>query len=511
MKLVRILSAIAALFAIAAGLWHLLGATAGLSIGRSDVAGTPVTVFRLASGAPAPVVVIAHGFAGSQQLMQPFAVALAKSGYVAVTFDFLGHGRNPKALRGSITAAEGATSALVEEFGQVAAFARGLAGGDGRIAVLGHSMASDIVIRYAQAQPNVEATVAVSMFSPVVTPTSPRNLAVIVGGFEPEPLKDEGRRVVGMISGDAPEPHVTYGNFADGTARRLSFSSNVEHIGVLYSPESLTEARDWLNAAFGRSGMGDIIARGPWLGLLFFGIALLAWPLSKLLPQVSSIQLGAGLPWRNLLLVAIAPAVLTPIILWKVPTAFLPILLGDYITVHFALYGLLTLVGLRLVAGRSRTDRVAFASSPVSYGNFAIGASLMAVYSILAFGLPIDLFVTAFWPIPERAPLILAVLAGTLPYFLADDWLTRGPGARRGSYAATKLCFLLSLAIAVALNFEKLFFLILIIPIILVFFIIYGLFSGWANRQTRHPLVGGFANALAFAWAIAVTFPMLIR
>jgi len=106
-------------------------------------------------------------------------------------------------------------------------------------------------------------------------------------------------------------------------------------------------------------------------------------------------------------------------------------------------------------------------------------------------------------------PLIFALLAGTLPYFLADEWVTRGQGAARGGYAATKVLFLISLAIAVTLNLKKLFFLILIIPIILIFFVVYGLLSGWVNRRTGNPLVSGSANALAFAWAIAVTFPMI--
>ncbi len=151
------------------------------------------------------------------------------------------------------------------------------------------------------------------------------------------------------------------------------------------------------------------------------------------------------------------------------------------------------------------------AKRSVNYKAFAVAALLVAAYSILAFGLPLNRFVLSFLPIPERVPLILTVLVGTLPFFLADEWLTRGPGSARGSYAVTKLLFLISLAIAVVLNFKKLFFLILIIPIILTFFIIYGFFSGWVNRRTGNPLVGGAANALAFAWAIAVTFPMLSR
>jgi hypothetical protein len=364
--------------------------------------------------------------------------------------------------------------------------------------------------------------------------------------------------------------------FADGATRRVSFSPGVEHIGVLYSSASMAAALDWLDKAFGRTGNGYLDERGPALGLLFFGLTLLGWPLAALLPRVSVPPTGAGLRWRKLLPVAIAPAILTPLILWKMPTHFLPILVGDYITIHFSVYGLLTLAGLWLTTrgaakesnaparpdyavatwanapsgreaarlapppaslmlpGPATTSRAkthdlvvisdrsrslgrptaeAAASEPVrkpvSAKTFIVATLLVAAYSIFAFGAPLDRYVLSFSPIPERVPLILAVLAGTLPFFLADEWLTRGQGAVRGSYPVTKLLFLISLAIAVALNFEKLFFLILVIPIIVIFFIIYGLFSGWANRQTGNPLVSGAANALAFAWAIAVTFPIL--
>lgn len=507
----RIAAAIIALLCIAAGLWQLLELQSGLKITTAYVGETPVTIFRPETDAPAPVVVVAHGFAGSQQLMQPFALTLAQNGYIAVTFDCLGHGRNPQPLRGSITDANGATKALVDEFGQVAEFAQTIPGGDGRMAVLGHSMASDIVIRYAQAHPDVAATVAVSMFSPVVTATSPKNLDVIVGGIEPPPLRDEARRVVAMVSKGTPEPRVTYGSFADGTARRFSFSGGVEHIGVLYSAQSMTEARDWLNAAFGRASNGSLDARGSAVGLLFFGITLLGWPLSKLLPKVTEKPVGAALPWSKFLPIAIAPVVLTPLLLWKLPTNFLPILLGDYIAVHFALYGAITALGIWLSTRHApNLERVAF-SAPPDHVRLAIAAIMVAAYSIFAFGLPLDRFMISFLPIPMRWPIILAVLIGTLPFFLADEWLTRGKSAPWGSYAVTKFCFLVSLAIAVALNFEKLFFLILIIPIILIFFVIYGLTSYWAASRTGHPFAGALANALAFAWAIAVTFPMVMR
>ena len=120
--------------AILAGLFHLHQGTEGLSITKTTVGETPVTIFRPQTATPAPIVVIAHGFAGSQQLMQPFAETLARNGYMAVTFDFLGHGRNPTPMRGDITEGNAITAALLAELTDVAAWARKLPCSDGRLA-----------------------------------------------------------------------------------------------------------------------------------------------------------------------------------------------------------------------------------------------------------------------------------------------------------------------------------------------------------------------------------------
>jgi alpha-beta hydrolase superfamily lysophospholipase len=165
--------AAAAIVAIAVALWRLEAATSGLEIERARLGQIPVTVFRAESAGSAPVVVIAHGFAGSQQLMQPFAVTLARNGYVAVTFDFPGHGRNGAPLGGGLADDDARSRELLDALGKVVGFARDLPHGDGRLALLGHSMASDVVVRYAQAHPEVQATVAVSLFSRGVTADSP--------------------------------------------------------------------------------------------------------------------------------------------------------------------------------------------------------------------------------------------------------------------------------------------------------------------------------------------------
>ncbi|MFC7472801.1 alpha/beta hydrolase [Dankookia sp. GCM10030260] len=497
------LVALLALVAIGFGVARMLAPLEGLAVAPLRVGGIPTLVYRKAGGAAAPVVVIAHGFAGSQAMMQPFATTLAQAGFVAVTFDFPGHGGNPAPLSGGLTDDAAAAGVLLAALGRVVEAAQPL--GDGRVALLGHSMAADIVIRWAFARPEVEATVALSGFGPEVTAGQPRNLLVGVGAWEPEFLQDAARRIVALASPGPPVPETTYGAFPDGTARRLVLVEGVEHIGILYARQSLVESRAWLNAAFDRSGDGPLDTRGRWIGLLLGGLLALAWPLSHLLPRATAAPAGGGLPWRRFWPVALLPAIATPLVLRVLPTGFLPILLGDYLTVHCAVYGGLTAAGLWWAR---RGEPAAGRAAALAVG---LAALAIAAYAILGLGSAIDRFVLGFLPAPHRAWLVPLILLGTLPWFLADEWATRGPGAARLAYPATKALFLASLLGAVALDPPRLFFLIIIVPVMLVFLVVFGLFGRWSHRATGSPLPAALANALALAWAMAATFPIVPR
>jgi hypothetical protein len=238
---------------------------------------------------------------------------------------------------------------------------------------------------------------------------------------------------------------------------------------------------------------------------LLAGGLVLAWPLSKLLPVCCAPPAGAGLSWRRLWLPLLLPMIATPLILRVTPTHILPVLVGDYLAFHFALYSALTVLCLVLMKRHAAAPRWSELLSP---------SSLAAAAGVVAFGFiavvwPLDQFVTSFVPGPERFLLIAVLLIGTLAYFLSAEWLTRGAGAARGGVLVARLCFLLSLAIAVALDLERLFFLIIVVPVIVLFFLYYGLISGWTYRRTGNPLVAGLASAIAFAWAIGVTFPLV--
>lgn len=531
----RAVAVLATLFALAAlllagrSLQSLEAARSGLVLERTQAGTMPVTVFRPADPAPArPAVVIAHGFAGSQQLMQAFAVSAARNGMVAVTFDFPGHGRHPQPLPGSLQEHDALLASLLGALGDAVAFARTLPGTDGRIALLGHSMASDLVVRQAQADPSIVATVGVSLVYGGARMEAPRNLLSIYGSLEPEAVQSFGRRMVGTAgnesAGAGVEPGRTLGRFEEGTARRFVLAPGAEHIGVLYHGTSQQEAIAWLRQAFEATGSVLPVAmpvdtRGLAIAGLLAGTVALAWPLSLLLGAIRARYRSAGavargptapgrLARREWLWLTLGPALATPLLLRLVPSHFLPILLGDYLLLHFGLYGLLTATAAAWLARQGRLEPLTVQwPAPTT----ALAALLMIAWATLAIGMPIDRHIFNLWPADGRGPLILALLAGTVCWAMADEALTRHPQAPRFAYATTKALFIGSLVLAVAMDLSRLFFLVIIIPAILVMFIAYGLLSRCCLRATGSPWTGAIASALAFAWGIAVTFPAISR
>lgn len=487
---------ILALAAAALSVWQLERVRAGIVITALQVGSTPATVYRLPATGPAPVAIIAHGFAGSRQLMEGFALVLARAGYIAVSYDLEGHGRNPVPMSGDVTQVDGTTQLLMDELGRVSDAALALTGADGRLALLGHSMASDIVVRQAVRDPRVGAVVAVSMFSNAVTATAPRDLLIIAGAWETM-LAAEAERAL-RLADPAAQLGQTAGDPAAGTGRRAVLAPMVEHVGVLYSTTALRESRDWLNAAFGQTGAGGVPARGGWIVLLLVSVVALGWPLAGLLQRFRAPVPPPRLTRGRFLLALILPAVATPLLLAPFDLRFLPVLVADYLAVHLGVYGLFILALVWALGGLRLSGA----------GIALLLAVPVAIFGILGFGGALDRYVASFMPVAGRVPVMLAMVAGAVPFLLADAVLTEGGRAPLWQVLAVRSLALASLGLAVALNFERLFFLLIILPVILVFFLLFGTVGGWVGRATWRPAAAGVGLGLFLGWALAVTFPM---
>lgn len=490
----RIGVAILALIASFLSVWMLEAGRAGLTIAPFDIPdGPPATLYEPEGHASAPMVIVAHGFAGSRPLMEPIALTLAQAGYLVVSFDFMGHGRNPRPMTGDVTSIDGTTRLLVEEVRAAAQAALMHPRADGRLAYLGHSMASDIIIRAATEAPQVDAIVAISAFSKAVTAEFPRNLLLITGEWEGG-LAEAALDML-QLSDHGAAFGQTVGDPVAGTARRAVLAPSVEHVGVLYSRPAQVEAVTWLNDTFGHAGKVEPPPRGLWIMSLLFALAALSWPLAHALP--------AGPPPKPLvigsfLVAALLPVLVVPFVLAPVRTQLLPVLVADYLVLHFAAYAGLSL----LILWRAGLLRGHF---PARVWPLAI---LVALSAILVIGGVLDRYVASFVPNTGRLLIIAGLTLGAVPYLVADAILTEGGRAALWRVLVARGGFLLSLMIAVALNFDRLMFLLIILPIILLFFLIFGTMSGWIGRRTGLPVVAGAGFGLMLAWALGVTFPL---
>ncbi|MFU8779226.1 MAG: alpha/beta hydrolase, partial [Roseovarius sp.] len=213
--------------------------------------------------------------------------------------------------------------------------------------------------------------------------------------------------------------------------------------------------------------------------------------LARFLPQSAPPAPGA-LRGGQFTLVLLVPALLAPLLAMQVDTRILPVLVADYLALHLALYGGCQLA---LMWGMGRRPK----------GLRPVAVLALLIWGLGVFGVALDRYGANFWPTPERLAIIAALSLGALLFMLADAVLTRvAPLWQR---LAARGGFLASLGLAILLDTERLFFLAMIAPVILLFFLIYGLMGRWVAARAG-ALSAGLALGLILGWALGVSFPL---
>lgn len=473
--------AVLAAVIIAVSVWVLSASRTGVEITQRSLGQTPITEYAIV-GSDGPVVVVAHGFAGSQQMMQGYALPLARAGYRVVAFEFLGHGRHPLPMSGDVNAIDGTTRLLMA---QVAEVLDDVGPAEQPIALLGHSMATNILVRAAATRSDVGPIVLISAFSQEISGRAPDDLLLVTGAWEP------GLRAFALEAAQMVDPAaVEGGTVTDGTlTRRAVIAPLSEHVSVLQSRVGRAEALAWLDQPYGRTSQVQILPTGWALMTLFLGLVMIFRPLAGLLPDRS--DAAVPLVWRQVLTIVLVPAVLAPVIAVGLHPSFLPVLVADHLMLHLLLFGGLQLALLRYWR--------------VPLGVFSMAAFALLILWCVAFGFALDRYAANFWPTAERVWIIAVIVVGAVPYMLADAALcVHAPLWQRFAY---RIGFLGSLVFAVALDFEGLFFLIMIAPVMVLFYLIFGTVGRQAARVSG-PLAPGLALGLVLAWALGVSFPL---
>ena len=459
----------------------------GLEVTETTVDQTPVTIYAPAGVEAAPLVVVAHGFGGSRQMMDQISVTLARAGLLVASFDFPGHGRNPVPMSPDITSLEAPTAQLVETTRQDAQAMQARPETAGTTSLVGHSMATDVIIRAAHDLPDVAAIAAISMYSEAVTADFPPSLLIVSGAFE-DHLSRVALDAVKQIDPAAGEGDVAIGA---NTARKSIVAPNVGHVGVLYHAVTLDEIARWIANATGSQALPDLDRTGWVAGLLFGTLVLLAWPLSRLLPLRGG-QSQPPLPLRAFLLAILLPVVPTLAVAVALPTDLGPIAGFVAIAAAFAIWGGVQLLILR--RHRVILDRPDL-----------LGTAILLFWGLGIFALALDRYGAAFLPTGPRLGIMALLLSGTLPLMIADTYLlAQGAFWRR---VIARLALLATLTTAMVMVPQGLGPMFTILPVLLLFFVVYGSFGRFVLAVRG---VGGIAigMGICLAWAIAASTPL---
>ena len=245
--------------------------------------------------------IISHGFAGSKEMMRQLAYDIANAGSNAVLFDFIGHGSNQYKLLNRPAEITGTTQQLVVQLSDIVDFIYEKFGNEISIFLVGHSMASDIVIR-ASDDKRIKSVIAVSPYSTGITQNFPKDLLLISGQFENH-LRSHALQMVKNIEPAATE-NMEYTK--EKIRRKASYIENTGHVSVVYAPKTTRIIIDWLklenyNRPFWKTQIGWIILS---LTMIVFGMSRLNINLA----EQEILNLGHKKALRGLFLATVFPS-----------------------------------------------------------------------------------------------------------------------------------------------------------------------------------------------------------
>ncbi len=212
----------------------------------------------VSSGQKLPGVVYVHGYQSSRETSDPYSIELARRGFVVLNIDTIGRGNSDVAMDLN-------DPNFDEGFGTGSAFEylKNLSYVDEtRAGLMGHSLGAEMTYNIALDDPTVKALVITGFGYKVDergSTSNPKNMLMIFGkwdefrtrmtetkNFEEEWMSTEQTKTYFPVLN--PEFETTYGDFGNGTARRVTIP-DVIHIMESHSTQGIAESLVWMQQA----------------------------------------------------------------------------------------------------------------------------------------------------------------------------------------------------------------------------------------------------------------------
>ena len=205
---------------------------------------------------PMPGVVYIHGYQNNRETSDAYCIEMARRGFVVLNIDAIGRGNsgNPNDPdEPDFDVTYGGRSSL--EYLKSLPFVNA-----DSVGMMGHSLGAEMAYGVALEDPTVKGLV-ISGFAYTLdgSPTTPKNMLMIIGKWDEYRERMTGTRNIEkewmstpqtrqVIPVENPQLGVTYGDFAQGTARRV-FVPRTIHIQESHSRAAIAEGLEWMRNA----------------------------------------------------------------------------------------------------------------------------------------------------------------------------------------------------------------------------------------------------------------------
>ena len=456
------------------------------------------------AGERPPAVVLIHGFMADRKLMSVLARRLAENGYAVLAIDVNGHGENSNPFGGGV----GDAGSLREDVKQAVDYLRSSPFVDGsRIVVMGHSMGAGATLDYATHDPNLKGAVMISG-GWQLGPQRPKNALFIYAERDPDMIQDASPALAAHVAEVAQiELGKTYGEFAQGSAVEAIRVPGVDHVTIVYSAAAATTIVRWLDSTFGITRTGAIeVADGrlgaTGLALLVFVIALV--PMGRVCGSMVADWAGerpGPSGWIGLLILGGALIASMPLAAAD-PASFVPVVVGDAQLSWFAVAGVI-MVGVLALSHRLDWYRIregAGAAILAAAGGFAVAYVCQVAMSVAFHHQSMS---------PERLMVMAMASVLLFPFWMGFELLVRrgGPAISTAWAVLGRILIVVLMGAGVSLGLLP-FFLMLILPIIVLNFVMIEIFAASAYSASRNLTLIAVFETLWFAWLIAAASPI---
>lgn len=223
--------------------------TYGKSVQTKDGETISFNVFEPDDGGKRkPAILIGHGVMVNKEMLKEYAIELAASGFVAITFDFRGHGQSSGKLnRNLLTQDVKAIKKYLESRGDIYIH---------KLGYIGYSMGGGPGNKIVKDDKDFKCFIGIGTGLSIDDDDCENrtlNILMILAKYdEGRDLKTSKKEVADRLDMDAADVKVNtlYGSFEDGDATKLFYDDNSDHFLTGYDSSFIREARDWVKSTF---------------------------------------------------------------------------------------------------------------------------------------------------------------------------------------------------------------------------------------------------------------------